>query len=281
MSGDQQLPLASVVIPAHNESAVISRCLRTLLCDARPGEFDVVVAANGCTDDTASRARAAAPDATVLELTAASKIAALNAGDAAASVFPRVYLDADVEVDAASLRAVVEALEGGEVLCAAPRMRLQLDGRPWYVRRFFRAFSQLPYLADGLVGNGVYVLGVSGRQRFDEFPDITADDLFVRNLFAPNERAAVDGATFVVHPPRNLEGLLAIRERVYRGNREYQEAGFEDRAEPTRDRGRLLRLALRQPLDLAVYLTVNLAAVARLKLRRRPIHWERDDSARR
>ncbi len=281
MSGGEPTPLASVIIPAHNESAVIERCLRTLLRDATPGEFEVVVVANGCTDDTAARARAAAPGVAVLELAAASKVSALNAGDAVATSFPRAYLDADVEVDTPSLRSVVEVLAGGDVLCAAPEMRLDLDGRPWFVRRFFAAFRQLPYLADGLVGNGLYVLSESGRQRFDAFPDITADDLFVRNLFRPDERAAVAGSTFVVHPPFSLGGLLAIRERTYRGNREYHGVGFEAQGGPTRDRRRLLQLARRHPLDLLVYLAVNLAARARVSLRRRQIRWERDDSARR
>lgn len=281
MSAGEPTPRSSVIIPAHNEAAVITRCLRTLLRDATPGEFEVIVVANGCTDDTATLARAVAPDLTVLELATASKIEALNAGDAAATGFPRVYLDADVEVDAASLRTVLDVLATGEVMCAAPEMRLDLEGRPWFVRSFFRAFLQLPYLADGLVGNGLYALSESGRRRFDAFPEITADDLFVRNLFGPDERAAVAGSDFVVHPPITLGGLLAIRERTYRGNREYHGAGFEVHAEPTRDARRLLRLALRHPLDAAVFAAVNLTAKVRLLGRRRTTRWERDDSARR
>ena len=47
-------PLASVVIPAHNERRVIGRCLRALREGAAPGELDVIVVANACTDDTAA-----------------------------------------------------------------------------------------------------------------------------------------------------------------------------------------------------------------------------------
>src|SRR3954453_3171433 len=90
--------LASVVIPAHDEASVIGRCLRALLAGAEPGELEVIVVCNGCHDDTAAVARAHAPDAVVLELPAPSKPAALNAGDAEATRFPRIYLDADVEV---------------------------------------------------------------------------------------------------------------------------------------------------------------------------------------
>lgn len=280
MTADVQRPVASVIIPAHDEAAVIERCLRALLSDAAPGELEVIVATNGCSDRTAEIARTVAPDCTVLELSEASKVAALNAGDDAATCFPRAYLDADVELDTVSLRRVVEVMERGIVLCAAPEMRLDLDGRPWFVRRFFAAFGALPYLSDALVGNGLYVLSADGRSRFGRFPSITADDLFVRNLFARAERATVDGAQFTVHPPRTLRGLLAIRERTYRGNAEYVRRGFRSDAGRTADRRRMIAVARRQPLDLAVFLAVNIAAKVRLRTRRTAVRWERDDSAR-
>jgi glycosyltransferase involved in cell wall biosynthesis len=273
-------PFVSVVIPAHDEAAVIERCLRTLLEGTAPGDIEVVVVANGCTDDTVEIVHRVAPEATVLDLDVASKVAALNAGDLKASAYPRAYLDADVEVSAASLRAVAAALEAGGARCGAPEMRLELEGRPWYVRRFFAAFQALPYLADDLVGNGLYVLSEQGRGCFDDFPDITADDLFVRNLFSDDERITVTDATFRVHPPRNLSGLLAIRERAYRGNDEYRDLGFTSHAGRTRDRRRLLAVARARPLDMAVFASVNLAARLRLRFRRRPIRWERDDSGR-
>ena len=45
--------MTSVVIAAHNEEALLGRCLDALLSDAEPGEFEVVVVPNGCTDSTA------------------------------------------------------------------------------------------------------------------------------------------------------------------------------------------------------------------------------------
>src|SRR4051794_10857255 len=52
-------PIASIVIPAHNEEAVLARCLRVLLAGSQPGELDVIVVANACTDRTAEIAREA------------------------------------------------------------------------------------------------------------------------------------------------------------------------------------------------------------------------------
>ena len=106
---------AVVIIPAHNEEGLIARALEVLLADAGPGEFDVVVACNGCTDATADRARQAAATlglpVTVLSTPVASKAAAIRAAEAVATGYPRVYLDADVECSTATVRALVSAVE--------------------------------------------------------------------------------------------------------------------------------------------------------------------------
>ena len=91
-----QSPLGSVVIPAHDEAAAIRRCLDGLFAGFQPGELDVVVVCNGCSDETAALARSSGHPVRVIELSAASKPAALRTGDLAVSAFPRLYLDADV-----------------------------------------------------------------------------------------------------------------------------------------------------------------------------------------
>src|SRR3954453_5982609 len=101
--------LCSVVVPAYNEGAVIERRLGPLLSSFDEGELEVAVVANGCSDDTASAARRL-PGVKVLELTEPSKTAALNAGDGLVTGFPRIYLDADVQITASSLRRLAEAL---------------------------------------------------------------------------------------------------------------------------------------------------------------------------
>ena len=99
-------PHGAVIIPAHNESQVIGRTLEPLAPLAAAGVIDVFVVCNGCVDDTAEIARGF-DGVTVLEMGQASKSAALNAGDAAATVWPRLYLDADIQITPAAVRDVM------------------------------------------------------------------------------------------------------------------------------------------------------------------------------
>ena len=49
--------MISVIIPAHNEERVISRLLEALTLGHTPGELEIIVVCNGCSDDTAGVAR--------------------------------------------------------------------------------------------------------------------------------------------------------------------------------------------------------------------------------
>ena len=61
-------PLASVVIPAHNEQASILATLARLSTGLEGEVLDVVVVCNGCTDRTAEVVRRTYPDVRVLEI---------------------------------------------------------------------------------------------------------------------------------------------------------------------------------------------------------------------
>lgn len=57
---EAQLPTLVVLVPAHDESELIERCVRSLLAARYPqGRREIVVIADNCTDDTAALARAA------------------------------------------------------------------------------------------------------------------------------------------------------------------------------------------------------------------------------
>jgi glycosyltransferase involved in cell wall biosynthesis len=275
-----QVPV-SVVIPAHDEAAVVGRCLTTLQAGADPDELELVVVCNGCTDDTAAVAREYAPAATVVELSTASKHAALNAGDRHATRFPRLYLDADVEVPIAVVRELVRPLAEDHVAYAAPVARFVMRQRTPAVRAYLAVWMDVARARAEPSGGGVFALSAAGRRRFGAFPALVADDQFVVQQFHPTERYTVDGVYATVHPPMTLGALLRTRTRVYRGNQELARSGLTRHPAAGGAVPALFTLA-RRPGRLpgvVVYVGVNL--VARM-LARRPHDdgWLRDDGSR-
>ena len=75
------MTMISVIIPAHNEGSVIARTLQAMTDGAEPGELDVIVVCNGCSDNTSAVARRFGAPVRVVETDVASKTHALNLGD--------------------------------------------------------------------------------------------------------------------------------------------------------------------------------------------------------
>ncbi|GAB3041616.1 hypothetical protein GCM10027052_24260 [Parafrigoribacterium mesophilum] len=277
-------PLGAVVIPAHNESAVIGRCLDALQPAIDEGLIQVIVACNGCMDDTASAARAR-PGVVVVELATASKAAALRAGDRMAVPGPRIYLDADVVMTAAAALAVMDALGRGDALAARPPIHFDTSGARWLVRSWYSVRVRLPSIRSALWGAGTYALSVEGRARFGEFPDIVSDDLFIDSLFSERETVIVDTDPVVVHTPRQAAHLLGILTRTYRTQDDVERQGTggpvsQGQRGQLRD---LVDLVARRPRftpAAVAYVALIVLARARAKLGGKSRQWERDESSR-
>jgi glycosyltransferase involved in cell wall biosynthesis len=274
----------SVVIPAHNECPVIGRLLSGLLKDAKPGEFDVVVVANGCTDNTAGIA-AGFDSVTVVETPVPSKFAALRLGDRHASGFPRLYVDADIELSTADARALARALEEPGVLAVAPTRRLVLDRRPLSVRWYYQFWERLPVVEDGLFGRGVIGVNAEGQARLGEIPNVMGDDLAASVAFQPHERRVVRQSTVLVHTPRT--GVDLVRRRIRSATSTEQLAQRTPAGDGARTRRTdLLDVVRRDPamaLRLPVFLGITVVSRARAKRRLRAgdfTTWLRDESSR-
>jgi glycosyltransferase involved in cell wall biosynthesis len=214
--------MISVVIAAHNEEAVLGRCLDALLAGAPAAALDVTVVANGCTDATAAVA-AGRPGVRVLDRSEPGKAGALNAGDAVAVGWPRMYLDADVRLISGTVHDLADALEkpaedGAQPLAAVPRRQLDVTGRPLLVRAFYAINARLPAYDRALFGRGAIAISEAGRARFAAFPDMIADDLFLDSLFGADERVQVDGVVSLVATPRRTRDLVRRLARVRAGN---------------------------------------------------------------
>jgi glycosyltransferase involved in cell wall biosynthesis len=295
--------MTSIVIAAHNEAAVIGRCLDALLADGGTDEFDVTVVANGCSDDTARVARGRA-GVRVLDLVSPGKVSALNAGDEVALGFPRIYLDADILVSADAIRALCRELKtssagqptAARVLATTARRQIDVSRSPLLVRAYYAINSRLPVFRDALFGRGVMALSAEGRSRFGTFPDVVADDLFVDSLFATSEKREVDSVSAVVAAPRTTRDLVRRLVRVRRGNASIRSIRHEDGA---RHGAGVLRGAGRRKARMSwfaevvvpnpslapaavCYAAITVAA-AILARRRQPAgaSWGRDESSRR
>jgi GT2 family glycosyltransferase len=269
-------PPGSVIIPAHNEAAVLARTLEALRIPLNSGEVEVLVACNGCSDGTEDIARGVA-GVQVIVVPEASKVSALNAGDRAATRWPRLYVDADIELPPEALSATFNALSDADgILCARPAFRYNTDGASWLVRAYYRARNRLPLSSASMWGAGVYALSLQGHTRMGQFPPVTADDCFIDGLFAADEKIVVDCKPVIVRTPRSALALLSTLKRIYRGN-----AALPGGPEtgPMRTLRQVIG-AVKGPasgLDALVYITF--ALVGRTGPRQSHV-WERDESSR-
>ena len=274
------------MIPAHNEGPVIRRLLEKLTNGADPGEMDIIVVANGCTDDTVEVAASFGPAVRVLTLPVASKHEALTAGDRAAEGFPRIYVDADVELRVGDVRALAAALGQPGVLAAAPQRELAMTERPWQVRWYYDVWALLPGAQRGLWGRGVIAVNEAGHARLAGLPALQADDLAASLMFKPHETALVPGAHVIIHPPRTFAGLLRRRARSVTGGAQIDRApGLDGSADRTQISDLTAIVRRRPAMLLRVGFFLSVAVFARLRASRSLVHhdyqtWLRDESSR-
>src|SRR5881394_2190858 len=178
----------TVIIAAHNEGAVIEATLRSVLANRLDRPLQVIVVANGCGDDTAEKARKFAPAVEVIETPVGNKINAINLGDRAARFFPRAFLDADCQLSENLLRNVAAEFEDPAVRIVAPGVKYVYGGWNPFLAGYYKLWQSLPYVKRNTMARGFYAIDEKLRIRYPEFPALTADDKFIRNLTAPFER---------------------------------------------------------------------------------------------
>ena len=281
--------MITVIIPAYNEEGYIGTCLRSILQSDDPAAgagagnpVEVIVVANGCSDNTADEARALAPDFAargwrfrVMELEEGGKPGALNAGLEAAANPILAVIDADIRVSPGLIAGLARALDRPDPAYASGRFRVG-PARSLVSRLYGRFWQRLPFLADGVPGCGVFAVNAAGRARWGRIPDLISDDMFVRNHFAPGERIGLaEDYTWPI--AEGFGALVRVRRRQNRGLAELGEKWpdlVRNDAPTTPTPPQKLRLFLRDPLGFAVYAAVALAV--RTPLFRPRARWDRD-----
>ncbi|WP_319825124.1 glycosyltransferase family 2 protein [Thalassovita sp.] len=271
----------SIIIPASNEERLIGPCLSALLAsDPVPEPVQVVVVANGCRDRTAQVAismREAAETKgwalAVLDLPEGGKPGALNAGDGAAAGDIRVYLDADVTVDAALLGQIAQVLDVSHPRFASGSVRMTARG--FASRAYRQIWRRVPFFAQGVPGCGLYAVNAAGRRRWGEFPDIISDDTFVRLSFAADERVGVP-AGYDWPIVEGVANLIKVRRRQNVGVDQVERL-YPERAVNADDarlgKGAMLGMMLRHPVGFSVYTLV--AVMVKLTQNRDDTSWSR------
>ncbi len=253
--------MLSIIIPAHNEAAQIEACLSAVLASTGPKAAQVIVVANGCDDDTVTRAQmfegraiARGWHLEVLDMPAIGKAGALNQGDHVAKFPMRAYLDADVIVDRDLIRELCILLNTKEPRYASGKMRLA-PAKSWATRAYARTYRQVPFITQGVPGAGLFAVNKAGRHNWVLFPKIIADDTFVRLSFPPEQRVAapagydwplVEGFAALVKVRRRQDAGVAVVAEMF----PYL---LENDDKHQLSLGQKLKMALRDPLGMLVY----------------------------
>jgi glycosyltransferase involved in cell wall biosynthesis len=253
--------MISVIVPACNEADVIAAGLDALLGQKTDLPYEVILVANGCTDDTAAIARAMAAAQPqdralhVIETPTGSKTNALNLGDAAARFALRLYCDADILVSDSLVARATTVLSGIAMPVYAAFPLALAPSRSLVTRAYGRMWLRLPLLDRMPHGIGCYATNAAGLARRGPYPAIVADDYFARLSFTPDQRIRIKGTSYRFALPDGIDELLAVRSRWSRGHAELAKLrpdllANEDSGDRYEGFG---RQALRHPIDAALF----------------------------
>ncbi len=267
--------MLSIIIPSNNEESCIQTCLNAVLAQTNlPTDHgvEVIVAANGCQDRTVELSNEMEPafaaagfKLRVLDIEIGNKINALNVAEVSASHENRVFIDADVVIEPPILAELLEILDRPTPVYASGAVRVPRPAS-FISRAYAKVWTNMPFFRDGVPGIGLYAMNGAGRARWGKFPDIIADDRFVRLQFAPTERHKTK-AGYDWPLPEGFNNLVHVRHRWREGNIELAErfpALTANDSEINTSSGNALRL-LRTPIASAVFVLVYLASNARAR----------------
>jgi glycosyltransferase involved in cell wall biosynthesis len=278
MSLDEVLP--TVIIPAYNEKKVIAKLLTALHCGVVNKSFQVIVACNSTNDGSVEFISEHFPLVTCLDIKQASKTNALNEAEKLNLGFPRIFIDADITISAEAVKILIHyTSQFQDAALVAPRGKINTDSSDFLVRIFYSGWMKTPFYLEHGFGSGIYVLNKKARANFEFFPDIIADDGFIREVVMHEQLHICEVAESTVEAPRNIKDLLNIKIRSKLGNQQLANLGLIRNTNKVTKRF-LHKLTL---LETLVYFTVNYIANRGAAKKLKTIEqytWQRDESSR-
>jgi glycosyltransferase involved in cell wall biosynthesis len=278
--------MATVIVPAHNEAGVIENCLNSII---QQKDVDhLIVACNGCTDDTVAIVQQKFPSAICLDIEKPSKVNALNEAESVAKKmgihYPIFYIDADTQLSENCIHQIIQKLENSQVLLAAPTPMIDTSKSSWLVKKYYQIWINLPYIREGVIATCSYIITEQGRQRFEKFPDIINDDGYVRCHFNNHEISNIAGTEIYIQAPRDIFSLIKIKTRARLGNMELSRTQ-QCPVKEAKHYGNVMisRLLSRDFIPAAFYIVIALIIRVRSALQLKQLQnykWEKDLSSR-
>jgi cellulose synthase/poly-beta-1,6-N-acetylglucosamine synthase-like glycosyltransferase len=215
-----QLPQVTAIIAAYNEQDVIAQRIANLRSlDYPPDRLQVIVASDGSSDETVSRARAAGADS-VLELPRGGKIRAQDAAVAQARGELLVFSDANAVWDRDALRRLVGAFADPKIgyVCGDVSFLdaggTNQEGLYWRYEMWLRRMESA--LSSVTSGNGA--IYATRREAYLEVDPLAGHDLsFPFSMVKRGWRAIyVDEARATEKMAPTIEGEFARKRRMAR-----------------------------------------------------------------
>lgn len=278
--------MATVIVPAHNEAGVIENCLNSII--NQDGVDDIIVACNGCTDNTADIVRNKFPNAICLDIQKPSKVNALNEAETKAKElgvkYPIFYIDADTQLSENAISTIISKLENSDTLLAAPTPLINTDHSSWLVKKYYQIWVNLPYIKEGVIATCSYIITEEGRKRFDKFPEIINDDGYVRCHFKNSEISNIPDTQIFIKAPKDIYSLIKIKTRARLGNMELMRTK-QCPVKEAKHYGNVMssRLFSKDVIPASIYIMIALIIRIRSKLQLKQLNnykWEKDLSSR-
>lgn len=220
-------PSISVVIPVHNAARTLPDCLRSLLGNDYPGEFEVLCVDDASTDGSADLAERLGARVLRLEQNVGAA-RAKNRGATAARGELLFFTDADIVVRPDTLRRVAAALAqpGVTGVVGLLGQRLRYSNFASQFKNLWMHFTYrrqpegkpvgLFYTSAAAIRRATF-LEFGGFDEHYEGASVTEDIEFGQRLLAAGHRLVMDRGLEVEHlKAYTLEGLLRTdRERAY------------------------------------------------------------------
>ena len=269
----------SVIVPVYNEALGLAQRAKALI-DGLPKGCEIMFVCNGCTDESEAILRATVGMKAKVLKTEQGKARAIRYGEAHTALLPRFYVDSDVAISGYDLARLDSHLRDGVEL-VSPKIDFDLAGASWAARQLSTFWRSLPH-ARSAAFHHVVGVGKRGRTRWQTFPDVIADDLFIEAQMRPSEKRIIDDVIVISCPPKGAWQWIRVRARWQQGVCQLRQLGVELPASQGQRTAILLAMSRpRTMLQASLYIAANVIARAILLFsRNREAEWYRDPTTR-